>query len=135
MKHFWVKGTQGCTNKEHSIIKKEDGGFFLSNKHYDIITALRKCINWFELVSQVSNVAHRTPVVNWPTKYLCNFIVKWDIFTGRALYKPATRKNLWSHGQQEFSGGLFPWSLATGCILFWGVWYAGSPSHALSTRR
>lgn len=57
------------------------------------------------------------------------------INVGRAFYKPAERKDLWSHGQQESGGRLFPWGSETGRVLFWGVWYAGSSSHALRTGR
>lgn len=57
------------------------------------------------------------------------------INVGRAFYKPTKRKNLWSHGQQESCGRLFPRGSETGCVLFWGVRYAGSSSHALRTGR
>lgn len=57
------------------------------------------------------------------------------INVGGAFYKPTKRKNLWSHGQQESGGRLFPRGSETGCVLFWGVRYAGSSSHALRTGR
>lgn len=57
------------------------------------------------------------------------------INVGRAFYKPPKRKNLWSHGQQESGGRLFPRGSETGCVLFRGVRYAGSSSHALRTGR
>ena len=58
-KHPRVKGNQGFTNiKDLSIVKKEMMGFYSLNQHYDIVIALVKCVDWFELVSQVSDVAH-----------------------------------------------------------------------------
>ena len=53
------KGTQGFTNKDCLIIKKGDDNFSpLKNQHYDIITTLKKCVYWFELVTQASDVAN-----------------------------------------------------------------------------
>ena len=40
-------------------MKKQDDGFFsFPNQCYEIIIALDKCVYLFELVSQVSDVAH-----------------------------------------------------------------------------
>ena len=54
----WVKGIQGITNIEHSILQKEIWFFSISNHRYDMTIPLLKCVYWFELVSQVSDVAH-----------------------------------------------------------------------------
>ena len=68
--HPLVKGTQGLTNKDHSVIKKEMFVFSSPNQCYDIIIALSKCVYWFDLVSQVSNVTHG-PLVIWLLKINC----------------------------------------------------------------
>ena len=52
-KHPWVKGIQVCSNEEP--INSQLIMFFSSlNQHFDIII----CVYWFELFSQVSDVAH-----------------------------------------------------------------------------
>ena len=48
-KHPLLKGTEGFTNKEHSIIKKEMIDFSCPNQRYDIIIALSKCVYWLIL--------------------------------------------------------------------------------------
>ena len=52
----WVKETQCFANNDH--IKEEIIIFFSPDQHYYIIIALRKCVYWFELGSQMSDVAH-----------------------------------------------------------------------------
>ena len=44
-KHPWVKGTQGFTNGDYSILEKEII-FFPSNQCYEIIKAFLECVNW-----------------------------------------------------------------------------------------
>ena len=51
-KHHWVKETQESFNYQKEMI-----AFLLSNSNFYII-ALSKCVNWFELVSQVIGVGH-----------------------------------------------------------------------------
>ena len=43
-KHPYVKKTQGFTNKDHSILKKEIMGFYSPNQYHDIIIALLKSV-------------------------------------------------------------------------------------------
>ena len=58
-KHPLMKETQGFTNKDHSLIKKEMIFFSSSpSQCYDMIIALSKYFYWFKLVSQVSDVAY-----------------------------------------------------------------------------
>ena len=54
-KHPWVKGIQVCSNEE-PINSHEVNNVFSSslNQRYDIII----CVYWFELFSQMSDVAH-----------------------------------------------------------------------------
>ena len=56
--HPLVKVTKGFTIRTIQLSKRRWWDFFSPNQHYDIIIALSKCVYWFELVSQVSNVAH-----------------------------------------------------------------------------
>ena len=56
-KHPLVKGVIGLTNKDHSVIKMMIV-FSSPNQRYGIIIALSKPVNRFELVYQVSDVAH-----------------------------------------------------------------------------
>ena len=68
----WMIATKCFANKKLSIIKKEMLGFFPSPKQrYDIIIALSKCVNWFDLVSVVSDVAYR-PLVCFLTRKIDN---------------------------------------------------------------
>ena len=58
-KAYWkVMGTQVLKNKDHSVIKKEMIVFSSPTQRYDIFIALRKCVYWFKLVSQVSDAVH-----------------------------------------------------------------------------
>ena len=50
------KETQCFANKDH--IKEEIIIFFYPDQRYYIIIALSKCVYWFELGSQVIDVAH-----------------------------------------------------------------------------
>ena len=57
-KHPWLKGTQGFKNKDHSFFKKMENGFSSPIQRYELEVALRKCVYWFELLFQVSDVEH-----------------------------------------------------------------------------
>ena len=52
---------------------KAQFGFFALSQHYDLIISLLKCVYWFELVSQVSDVA------NWPVP------IPWIDYSDRFL--------------------------------------------------
>ena len=47
------------TKKDLSVVKTKMIGFFFSpNQRYDTIIALSRCVYWFNLISQVSDVAY-----------------------------------------------------------------------------
>ena len=60
-KHLWVKGIK-CFNKDHSILKKRKWGFRSPNQCYDIF---HRFAQMFELVSQVSDIAHGPLLFQW----------------------------------------------------------------------
>ena len=53
-----VKGTQGFTNEDNSILQEEMMVFSFPYQCYDIIRDLCKCVYCFDLFSQVSNKAN-----------------------------------------------------------------------------
>ena len=59
-KHPWVEGIESCSNEESLNFHKLSNGFFLLLITIMIII----CVNWFELFSQVSDVAHGPCVYN-----------------------------------------------------------------------
>ena len=50
--------TQGFTNKDHLILKKEIMWFSSANRDYFNIIALLKCVYWFKLVCKMNDVAN-----------------------------------------------------------------------------
>ena len=86
--HPWVKGIYHQINTDLLILKKEIYLFFSLNRHYCIIIALRKCVFWLELVSQVSD-------------QVCGPLVPLnDFFTGMfihicSFYDPCLINHIW----------------------------------------
>ena len=81
-KHPWVNGIQVCSKKNHLILIKIIMGFFSSlNQRYDIII----CVYWFELFSQVSDVAHG-PLVCLNESFICSNDLLRNIFLIFHLY-------------------------------------------------
>ena len=78
----WVKGIQVSLNEE-PINSHEVYGFFSSlNQHYDIII----CVNWFELFSQVSDVAHGPLVVFiYIFSSFCTMYISKNLFVKRYM--------------------------------------------------
>ena len=78
-KHPWVKGIQVCSNEEPINSPKINNVFFSSlNQRYDIII----CAYWFELFSQVSDVAHGPLVMLW---FSFLYLLKVNVFLLRLI--------------------------------------------------
>ena len=69
-KHPLLKETQGFTNKDHSIIKKEMMCFFLSKSMLWYNHSFEQVCLLFDLISQVSNVVHG-PLVIFTERWTC----------------------------------------------------------------